>query len=64
MTYSVSLIKIHGLPLTSHTETNGELKMEERNERAWAVYSRVQKKLTGEYVSRRMVLTEMLSFRT
>lgn len=28
-------------------ETNGELKMEGRNERALAVYSRVQKKLTG-----------------
>lgn len=34
--------------LIAPTETNGELKMEGRNERALAVYSRVQKKLTGE----------------
>jgi hypothetical protein len=39
-------------------ETNGELKMEGRNERALAVYSRVQKKLTGEHVSQRVMNIE------
>jgi len=34
--------------LTHMAEINGELKMEGRNERALAVYSRVQKKLTGK----------------